>query len=127
MGEWEGLSFADAEKQFYDLFWKWRTDIGNSRCPGGEKPGDAGDRMYTALRRIVDRHPGETVVIATHSVSIRALECRITKNGDYNEMKNVPYVQNASITEMEWDGDDVRYTLIGDESHLGDLNSTKFP
>lgn len=127
MGEWEGLTFADAEKNFHELFWEWRTDIGNSRCPGGEKPGDAGDRMYDTVRRIVDRHPGETVAIATHSVVIRALECRITKNRDYNEMKNVPYVQNASITVMEWDGDDVRYTLIGDERHLGELRSMKFP
>lgn len=65
------------------------------------------------------------MVIATHATPIRALRC-ICSGRDMDEMKYVPWVSNASVTELTYDGGLWSLGRVGMDSHLAALK-TEFP
>jgi len=66
IGIWEGLTW-DEIIQRWPREWEARlADIVNYRVPGGESTQDLADRAIPAVREIVSRHPGETVLIVGH-------------------------------------------------------------
>jgi ribonuclease H / adenosylcobalamin/alpha-ribazole phosphatase len=70
-GEWEGLVAADIEARWPGDLERWHVDA-SFPAPGGESIEDVGARMHTALERLRDGGVGRTVVVVTHSVSVRS-------------------------------------------------------
>jgi probable phosphoglycerate mutase len=69
-GEWTGKQLKDLRK-----LPEWRTVQrypSGFRFPGGESFAEMQARMNGALRRIVAKHPGETVVAVSHADPIKA-------------------------------------------------------
>jgi probable phosphoglycerate mutase len=62
-GEADGLSWAELDER-YPAPAGW--DGSTRRAPGWETWKELGDRVARALEGLVDRHPGETVVVACH-------------------------------------------------------------
>ena len=121
-GDWEGAIYDDLPKQFPASFHTWLTDIGNAVCDGGEAVAHLQERVLTALRRIAAEHDGGTVVVATHATPIRALECAWREVGA-DGAKDVPFVANASVTVVEYEGDTVKILLRGYHDHHGELST----
>lgn len=121
-GEWEGIPFDDLEKLYAEDFGCWQRDIGNSRCTGGESVKQLGERIYTALTRIVQENPDRTVVIATHATPIRVMECLISRQS-LDEMKEIPWVSNASLTEMFYENGVWSLGQIGFDEHLAEYRT----
>jgi broad specificity phosphatase PhoE len=67
-GEWEGLSGDEIASRWPEL---WGPARHHARRPGGEAPDEVAARALAALRRVVERHPGETVAVVTHGGTIR--------------------------------------------------------
>jgi broad specificity phosphatase PhoE len=67
-GEWEGLSGDEIASRWPEL---WGPARHHARRPGGEAPVEVAARALAALRRIVERHPGEAVAVVTHGGTIR--------------------------------------------------------
>ncbi|HSI93268.1 MAG TPA: bifunctional RNase H/acid phosphatase [Jiangellaceae bacterium] len=73
-GAWEGLPAEEAAERFPRETAGWRTSTA-SPAPGGESLDQMAARIFRARDRLLDRFGGQTVVVVTHSMPIRALVC----------------------------------------------------
>lgn len=124
-GKFEGVDYFILEKMYPEEYGHWLSDIGTSQCVGGESMRDVQIRGDGALRRIAaEVRDGTTTVIATHAAFIRAMVC-LWKERVLEEMKNIPYFSNASVTEVYFDPETGKFTL-GRENladHLAELRT----
>ncbi len=79
-GEWTGLPVAEIQQRWPELWGAARHY--NSR-PGGESPRQVRRRALEGLRRVVERHPHGTVVIASHGGTIRWLSAEVLGYDDH--------------------------------------------
>ncbi len=124
-GEWEGMSFDDLVKDYPEEFSVWVNDVGRSRCPGGESVVELTERVSGAVRRIAEKHDGQTVCITTHATPIRAM-CTVASGTPVEEMVKVPWAANASINVFEYENGVFKAIELDITEHLGDL-LTKLP
>ena len=117
-GDWERATFDELAETYPDSYTVWRQDIGNAVCDNGESVADLQKRVLGTLTRIAEAHDGQTVVIATHATPIRALQCH-SEGKPLADMKNIPWVSNASLTTVAYEGGTFRLICAGDDRHLG--------
>ncbi|MBQ2702220.1 MAG: histidine phosphatase family protein, partial [Clostridia bacterium] len=55
------------------------------------------ERVFQAIERIANENEGKTIVITTHATPIRTICCKM-KGLPVEELKNVPWVSNASVS-----------------------------
>lgn len=121
-GEWEGRPFDEVADIFAVDYATWRENIGYARCTAGESFLELQARCTAAVARLVAMQQGKTVVVATHATPIRALECAWAGVGA-DGAKDIPFVANASVTVVEYEGEEVRVLLRGYHDHHGALVS----
>lgn len=121
-GDWEEAPFGEMLTRWPDTYPVWLHDIGNCQCPGGESVRDVMDRVLPLLDEIAARHAGETVVLASHGTVIRALLC-VLDGKPLDEMKNIPWPHNASLTEVIYEDGAWHFVRRDDDSHLGELST----
>ena len=119
-GLWEGKAFEEIIQEF-PAYQVWRNDIGNACCDGGETVAQLQKRILGRLEAIAKAHPEQTVVIATHATPIRVTQC-YAEGRPLSEMKDIPWVSNASVTEIDYDGA-FHIVKIGYDGYLGDAVS----
>lgn len=119
-GKWSGERFVDIKENFSEDFNHWRTDIGTARCTGGESTEELLFRVRATLTRIAEENDGKTVLIATHATPIRVMQTFV-ETGDLRAMQKIPWVTNASISEVVYSDGEWRFEAIGITDHLGDL------
>ncbi|MBQ7792716.1 MAG: histidine phosphatase family protein [Clostridia bacterium] len=102
-GRWENRKFDDLQTEFKEDYNVWLTDIGNAVCTGGESVKELGERIQAKLTEIAKKHDGGTVLVTTHATPIRVSQC-IWEGKPLSEMKNIPWVSNASVTIATYDG-----------------------
>ena len=121
-GEWEAVKFDDLAEKFPEDWDKWRIDIGNSRCTGGESVRELGERVIKTLEKVAEDNDGKTIAIGTHATPVRSVQCVYGEYG-YDHMMDFPWVSNASVTELVYE--DGKFTLvkIGEDRHLEGLIS----
>ncbi len=124
-GNWEGNTFDCLERDFADSYGVWLRDIGNAQTDGGESVAELQKRVVDTVNKITRRHPGQTVVLATHATPVRALQCHC-EGKTLDEMKTVPWVGNASVAVLECRDGKLSLVEAGYDAHLGELVS-KFP
>lgn len=73
-GEADGLTEEEIRERFPVFYRQYvlSEDRGHSAGPGGEKMTEVYDRMRDGILGIARRHPGETIVIASHGTAIQA-------------------------------------------------------
>ena len=101
-GAWEARPFAslgDTHPEEYGLMMR---DFGNSYCPGGESVAELALRVSQTLSRIAKENQGKTILVTTHGTPIRAMQWAAT-NKDLSAMQAIPWVSNASVTELSWE------------------------
>jgi len=71
-GDWDGHTFAEVRESWPDELGEWlaSTDVAP---PGGESFAACSERVTAARRRIVDRWPGERVLVVAHVTPIKIL------------------------------------------------------
>lgn len=121
-GKWEEIPFDDLETQFAKEYSVWLSDIGNAACVGGESVREMAKRVLAAITEIARENDGKTVVLATHATPIRAMMC-LWKGLTLNEMKDVPWVNNASVTIVEYERGTYRVVQTGEDGHLEGLRT----
>ena len=124
-GEWEGRTFDELASVYAHDYTVWRTDIGNSRCTGGESARELGERMQAKIREIAKENEGKTVVVATHAAAIRSLMAICSERG-FDGMKDIPFVSNASYSVIKAENDELIFTETSLDAHLGEFK-TKLP
>ena len=76
MGSLSGRPMADGWAAYAAAMAAWKAGDLDAAHAGGESFAEIRDRVLPALEGLVDRHPGETIVVVAHGVVIRvALAC----------------------------------------------------
>lgn len=120
-GRAEGRTLEQMRAIDPDAVAAFLADPAGSPMPGGEAPALAARRAHDGLAHIAARHPGERVLVVTHSTLLRLLLCRLFGLPLTRYRTVFPFVRNASITEIGWDGDEV--TLLEYNSPIDHVRS----
>jgi alpha-ribazole phosphatase/probable phosphoglycerate mutase len=72
-GAWEGLTNKEIKSSYADVLKLWWENPLATRVPGGETLGEMVGRSVSALKRIVERHMGENIVVVSHGGAIRSI------------------------------------------------------
>ena len=123
-GEWEGKTFTELGEQYKESYSVWMTDVGNARCTGGESTRELGARILAALTEIAEANEGKTVVVATHATPVRVMQVHTQGGGDFNTMKDIKWVTNASVSEFIYENGKFTCGKISQNAHLGELNTS---
>ncbi len=120
-GKWEGLVIDDILANFpnYQI---WRNDIGNVTCDDGESTKELQKRVNEVFTEIAKANEGKTVCVATHATVIRVMTC-IWQNMPLEDAKNLHWVSNASVSEIDYKDGKWCPVCIGNDEHLQDLVS----
>ena len=121
-GKWEGMRFDDIDLVYTDEFREWKTNIGMSGCTDGETVAELFDRVSKAITEIAEENPDKTVAIATHATPIRVFEC-MCRGMKREDMKDIPWVSNASVTVAEYENGKFRLISVSEDSHLGSIKT----
>ena len=124
-GAWQEKTFDYLTECYPQAYGVWRQDIGKAQCPEGESVAEMGLRVREALTRICRDNLGKTLVIATHATPIRAMESW-AKFLDFSRMGELPWVSNASVTELFYEDGVWQLGKVSQDAHLQDLR-TVFP
>ncbi len=116
-GLWETLHMDEIEEKYPEDRDTWRNNIGLSRPTGGESFIEVRDRVAVALKEIAEENEGKSVFCFTHAAVIRSISAYYMGLSP-EETKNVPWADNASVTEIEYK--DGKFTVVryGYDEHL---------
>ncbi len=121
-GKWEGKKFSELCIEFPDSYAVWMNHIGKAGCDGGETVKQLGDRIMQTLTKIAEENDGKTVAIATHATPIRASQS-IIQSGSVEEMENIPWVSNASVTVFAFNNNTWKIVAVSQDAHLAELKT----
>lgn len=121
-GIWENSNYNELKTLYPSEFQKWIDDTGNSYCPGGETVKELSERIMTALTKIAKENENKTVAVFTHATSIRVAQT-IIETGTLDEMKNIDWVSNASVTILNYDNDKWIIEKVSIDEHLKELKT----
>jgi broad specificity phosphatase PhoE len=77
-------------------------------------------RVISKLMEIAKKEDGKTVVLGLHAAVIRGIQCYMQKL-PLALMKHLPWVYNASVSEVDFDGENFYIYKFGYDGHLTDL------
>ncbi|MBM4293566.1 MAG: histidine phosphatase family protein [Deltaproteobacteria bacterium] len=72
-GAWQGVPLAEVKVRWADLYRQWEAAPHTVRFPHGETLEECRARAWAAVEEVVQRHPGQTVVLAAHRVVNKVL------------------------------------------------------
>lgn len=116
-GQFQGLTYDEAQARFPEAYARFLArDTRFAFAAGGESLQDFANRITATLNRIVDRHPGEQVLIVTHGGVLDIVHRLVT--GEPLETHRDFAIPNAALNWIEHAGG--RWQLISwaDQRHL---------
>ena len=95
VGDWTGRVYEEVCETDKELMARHRADP-SVPCPGGESTLQVFDRVTAAVRRLLDDHAGKTVLLATHAMPARCIECFAAGYG-VERIRDYKVAPNAAI------------------------------
>lgn len=83
-GDWEGLTADEIRDRWPDL---WGPNRHFNPRPGGESPQEVRTRSLAALRRAVQAHPHDAIVVVSHGGTIRWLSAEALGYDDHRSRR----------------------------------------
>ena len=120
LGEFEGGRFRIELENGHEAFAEvWRSGTFDA-IPGAETWAQLAERAQNGLRRIVARHPGETVVVVSHGGAIGALIASLTGATPLTFFSPA----NCSISELLITPEQAMLRRFNDSGHLDIAGAT---
>jgi probable phosphoglycerate mutase len=116
-GGWEGLTFREAAERDPDVHRAWLGDTAVAP-PGGESFDDVGTRVAAALRELLARHAGTTVVLVSHVTPIKTILRLALEAGPPLLYRLHLDLACLSVVDF-WDDGGASVRLVNDTSYLG--------
>lgn len=118
-GEFTGLSPAEAETHFSELYHTWLNVPHTVRFPQGESLDEVRRRVSDLVSQVTDRYPNAQVVLVTHLVVCQVLLCSLLgiHNGYFKHFRIDP----GSLTICEVDYQRGILVTVNDTCHLPTL------
>ncbi|WP_288816754.1 histidine phosphatase family protein [uncultured Gordonia sp.] len=114
-GDWEGLTFTEALQRDPDLHRAWLSDI-TVPAPGGESFAQVAERISRTKAELLERYPGQTVVLVSHVTPIKTLLQDALGVGPELLFRLHLDLASVSIAEYFDDGGSV-VRLVNDAAH----------
>jgi broad specificity phosphatase PhoE len=114
VGEGDGLTWAAFVERFGSP--DWERDPHEITAPGGESLMSFFERCREAIERLVERHPGELVVLVVHGGVIE--QAMKIHQGLAGHVRLRPRIENCSMTEFEFNGERRRLLRYNDRAPL---------
>src|SRR3954468_5350117 len=119
-GHWEGKTRAEVESLYGDEYSKWEADPLPFAPAGGECGADVLARALPVMRRIVEAHQGQTVLVVSHKATIRLVLSSLLgfdARGYRDRLDQAP----ACLNVLDFkDAVRARLMLFNDISHYAD-------
>ncbi len=119
-GRWEGRTRAEVESSFGDEYARWEADPFTFAPSGGECGLDVMARALPVIRRIVESHQGDTVLVVSHKATIRLVISSLLgfdARGYRDRLDQAP----ACLNVLDFkDAVRARLMLFNDISHYAD-------
>jgi phosphoserine phosphatase len=119
-GEWEGLTLAEVQECYEEVYRDWMDTPEQVKIPGGETLQDVEDRAMPFLQEAVARLGEGTLVFVSHRVVLKVIICNLLCLGNTGFF-NVK-LDNAAVTRFVFDGRRAVLTSHNDTSFLKPLN-----
>ena len=106
-GQWEGLTYEEAETRFPSEWTAWIADPPASRPPGGETYRELESRVMNVLSKILRDHKNESVLLLAHGGVNRVFLCHALQlpldyvfriEQDYATLNHIEYTQDGHAT-----------------------------
>lgn len=115
-GLWEGNTRQEVQERFPESWNLWMTCFESHRPEEGESLSDLHGRLKGFLNEVLSAHPHETVLVVGHGGSVKGLLCAAL-DAPLSAHRSFR-IGNASISEVEHDGDRWRVRTLNDTCHL---------
>jgi broad specificity phosphatase PhoE len=115
-GEFAGLSPVEAETRFPGLYRTWLSAPHVVRFPGGESLSSVRERTTDLVHQVMERYPGQQVVLVSHQAVCRVLLCSLL--GVHNGYISRFRVDTASISVFEVHQSRATLVAVNDTCHL---------
>ncbi len=119
-GHWEGKTRAEVESLYGDEYSKWEADPLTFAPSGGECGLDVLARALPVIRRLVEAHQGQTVLVVSHKATIRLVLSSLLgfdARGYRDRLDQAP----ACLNVLDFkDAIRARLMLFNDISHYAD-------
>lgn len=124
VGEWQGIPVVDIERDFPDELSLYRKFPGKYYFRGGEGYADMIVRVSEFFEEKARTCDGKTVAVGTHGGCIRTLITHVNRLS-LDRIGEIPFVPNASVTELIYDGGKWKFGIMSYADHL-EVKSGKF-
>jgi broad specificity phosphatase PhoE len=116
-GRWEGLRRSDVQEMYPEEYSAWERDPVRVAPLGGETGQHVLDRALPAMNEIIQRHPGQSVLVVAHKATNRVLIAHWLGMGlrSYRDrIEQLPACLNLLDFKSR---DEPRLVLLNDVSH----------
>jgi broad specificity phosphatase PhoE len=96
VGSWTGLSYDEVKERFRDAYEQMRARAGPG-WEGGETFVEMGRRVLEAMRWIARQHPGDAVLVVTHSGPIRTVRAHALGMDFATDRTAAPFVDRDQV------------------------------
>jgi probable phosphoglycerate mutase len=115
-GEWQGLSPEEAHQRWPEEIEAWYNQPQLARIPGGETLDELRARAMRTVNELVDRHPGDSIVLVGHTVINRIILLGVLGLG--NERFWRIKQDTCAINVFEAEAGDFVLVSLNDTCHL---------
>ena len=117
-GVFEGRLITPSVRQVLEaIVVRWRSGEFGYRIEGGESIYDVQQRGRQAIRHILDRHPGETVLVVTHGRYLRVLLATLLDAYSLERMEEIPHA-NTGVNALRYREGRFEVDLLNCTAHL---------
>ena len=118
VGAWEGLTKAEADRDYPLARRVYEEDPAAYEPPlGGETFHDVRRRVLGFWQEMLQAAPGRSVLLVTHTVPLKLLLSEI-EGRPLRRLWQEPFIAQASLSEIEVDGERCRIRRYADAAHL---------
>ena len=100
LGVWEGMLVEQIKSEYPDIWQRRQLDPVHVHPPGGENLFELAERVWAATSQIAHQHPGGTVLLVSHGVSLACLICRARGLPLEQALQVIP--DNAHVIQVDW-------------------------
>lgn len=116
LSQWEGLDQKGIKEKDEEQFHNYWKAPHLYKPLFGEGFLELQHRVTAGIREIVRNHKDETVLIVTHTMTLKALMAGL-KNKHISTIWDPPFIKQTSLTIIEMDEDKIDIKMYADDSH----------